>query len=721
MKYFAIILCIFSFSSLLSQNKLFYAGNEDQEAFYDIVQLSDGSILVAGAADNLNWIPNNITPIELQSHNIANNQGTNKVAFLLLLDSTLNQILEVVHLTKGAAENFKFIKSTNAPRTATADIYISGNTEDSDEGGYFIGKLNGNFVDALPTAFEWTKNIKCTSGSYPKTNQPWDVDSKGRVYYVRGDSHAWNWSAMYRLDANGEQGVVENWRTHWKVGGGEYRNTPASSYSGGIDSIDFSGIVFKRDGRCNMRSWNTEDYELWQSDGNGGTKKGKWPLDVLFDSPCDPQDSDNQSSNGPGYTDYSPGSTFTYGPASVTVDRRNDDLYLGLNAKSVLPQGQPDFEPAILKMDSTGLLEWWSRLYHEVRPDGSAHNSSPDQYIDGIAIDYSQALPFSQIVVNARCHGNNVENFWEGDEILNNPNANGYQNRFTGSTGNIHISWLGKLSSFNGNLIHSTYVAELGNSATGLGSAHPDPLMDNWPNPNAGWPELNTTRLIRNAIKTTSDGSILILGTGRRTMTTKNAYQKMPRPNEGGQSRWNDFVRLYSPTLENPLYSSIVVGSWDTLDANYPKNVSLHNSFKTAKGILVVGQHTGEDGELVSSEVPDWASNQSNGQSAIIGYFEAAEIENANDSPVVENPVTSIDNISKESFRFDIIPNPNDGYFELISNIPIQGLSVFNVYGQNVWSGNMEEIELQHLQGGVYFLLAESLNGEKYIQKMIIK
>jgi hypothetical protein len=245
--------------------------------------------------------------------------------------------------------------------------------------------------------------------------------------------------------------------------------------------------------------------------------------------------------------------------------------------------------------------------------------------------------------------------------------------------------------------------------------------MDNWPNPNAGWPELNTTRLIRNTIKTTSDGSILILGTGRRTMTTQNAYQKMPRPNEGGQSRWNDFVRLYSPTLENPLYSSIVVGGWDTLDANYPKNVSLHNSFKTAKGILVVGQHTGEDGELISSEVPDWASNQSNGQSAIIGYFEAAEIENANDSPIVDNPSTSIANISKESFRFDIIPNPNDGHFELISNVPIQNVSIFNVFGQNVWSGNKAEMALQHLQSGIYFLLAESLNGEKYLQKMIIK
>ena len=66
-----------------------------------------------------------------------------------------------------------------------------------------------------------------------------------------------------------------------------------------------------------------------------------------------------------------------------------------------MPDGNPDFEPAIMKMDNTGELLWWSRLYHEIRADGSIHNSSPDQYIDGLAIDYSVPNPNSTIVVNA--------------------------------------------------------------------------------------------------------------------------------------------------------------------------------------------------------------------------------------------------------------------------------------------------------------------------------
>ena len=167
-------------------------------------------------------------------------------------------------------------------------------------------------------------------------------------------------------------------------------------------------------------------------------------------------------------------------------------------------------------MDSSGTLQWWSRLYHEVRSDGSQHNSSPDQYVDGLAIDYSMSLPNSRLVVNARAHGNNVESLWEGNSIEANSGTNGFQNRFTGTSGNIHISWLGKLDTNDGSLYNSTYVAELGQTPTNVGAPLSDPLMDGWPNPNSGWLKLNTT----------TDGSVIIIGVGRRPMTTSSAYQK---------------------------------------------------------------------------------------------------------------------------------------------------------------------------------------------------
>jgi hypothetical protein len=238
----------------------------------------------------------------------------------------------VHHLPQGAAEDLRFIKLSNAPGTPTGDLYLSGNTEDSNTGGYFIGKLDNNFVNGDPTGFEWVSNVKCTAGGYPKTLQPWDVGSDGKVVYAYGDSHDYNWSAMYRTNADGTDGVVPHWRVHWPTGGGEFHGD-GPDYSGGLAGLDYSAIVFKRDPvRCELRSHSQADYEYWQPDGNGGTKKGKWPLDVLYDSPCDPLLNTN-TTDGPGYTGYSPGATFTYGPSSVCIDRRTNNMYIGFNAK----------------------------------------------------------------------------------------------------------------------------------------------------------------------------------------------------------------------------------------------------------------------------------------------------------------------------------------------------------------------------------------------------
>ena len=70
-------------------------------------------------------------------------------------------------------------------------------------------------------------------------------------------------------------------------------------------------------------------------------------------------------------------------------------------------------------------------------------------------------------------------------------------------------------------------MGELAEGATGLGSPHADPLLAGWPDPNTGWPTLNTTYTGKNRLKVTADGSVLMLGVGRRTITTTNAHQQM--------------------------------------------------------------------------------------------------------------------------------------------------------------------------------------------------
>ena len=643
-----LLLPFIPFQLLLSQNTVTYAGSSGKETFHDVIQLSDGTFVVSGSATDLAWLPASVTPTMLgNADNLHNALGTNQYAFLLHLSSNGQTILHAVHLPQGKAENIRYLKTTNVPGQTTGDLYISGRTEDSNanDGGYFIAKLNNNFLNGVPTSLVGRVNIWAEGN--PKEYQPWDVTNDGRVLYISGQSHAYDWAAAYMLDANGNRMVVNNWRTHWADNGAggttEIKQTPASSITG--YNVLYSGIVFKRWGRCDLRSWTATDFNATLPDGNGGTKKGRWPLDFLYNSPCDPA---APTHVGPGYTGYGMSTTPVNGPSNVVIDRRNNDLYIGMNVKSVLPDGLPDFEPAVIAMDADGELKWWSRLYHEITPSGDTVNSSPDQYVDALAIDYSPPASDGDLVVLARAHGNNVENLWEGNTIAINPSASGFQNQFTGSSGNIHLSWLGKLKITDGTLQHSTYIGEYAEGASGLGTPHPDTNLDGWENPNTGWPTLNSTRATKNMLRVTADGAVCVLATGRRTITTANAYQQMLHPGEG-QSAWNSFVRVYAPDLSVPLYSSLIVGQWNGTDGSGGDNTNLYGIWKTADGIVVVGDHkessstpgTAAGQPIPTANVPTWGSATPNGHSAIFGMLTATNLVNPADGNCTFSPLVS--------------------------------------------------------------------------------
>lgn len=706
-------------SSLIinSQNQIVsYAGGAGSEIFNDVLQLSNGHFIVVGAADDMNWIPKSASIVSLTNPGITNTSGT-RTAFLIEFDSTLQKILKVYRLPSGAAQDFRFIKVTNLDKEPTGAVYISGSTSY----GYFIGRLNNNFVSGSPTGFQWVKNVSANSGSYQKDNQPWDVGSDGKVVYATGESHGYNWAAIHRVNNQGIDEIVTNWRIHWKAAGGEFYGK-ASDYPGGISGLLYSGIVFKRDAtRCDLRSTNQADYDLWQPDGNGGTKKGKWPLDVLFNGPCDPGKTGNNTS-GPGYTGYSPAPIATYGPSSIAIDKRNNFIYIGFNAKSTLPGGMPDFEPAVMAMDNQGELLWWSRLYHEKRADGSLHLSSPDQYVDALAIDYSLPLTVGNLVVGARCHGNNTENFWEGNTIKAAPSASGFQNNFTGNTGDIHISWIGKLSLLSGTLKNSTYMAEYADNTGNLGKAHPDPNLDGWPNPNEGWPTVNTTRTSPNTLKVTADGSVIVLGKGRRTITTANAWQKMIKPGQG-TSAWNSFVRMYSPDLSKPLYSSLIVGKWNTATGADGDNVLLCGAFKTTEGIVVVGQHNGGGGQLPVVNVPAWGNTLYSGQSAVLTHFRSDNVSN----PIGDgNSLGLAANVfSKEALVF---PNPSDNTVTIsLDQAAIKTITVSTMEGRTALEKNFSngerktELDISSLSKGIYIIRIEDTNKKIVVEKFIRK
>jgi hypothetical protein len=492
--------------------------------------------------------------------------------------------------------------------------------------------------------------------SVTKEAHPWDVTNDGRVYYVSGQSHAYDWAALYCLDANGQRTAVDNWRTHWLRNGAEWRGTPASANPlGSADSVSFSGIVLKSWGRCELRSWTEEEFNALYPDGNGGLRKGAWPADFFFNAPCDPA---SPSAVSPGYNGYSPQSCCpVWSASSVAVDRRNNHVFVGMNFKSyAVPESSPDFEPAVLAFDHTGRLEWWSRLYHEITPAGDTVRSIPDQYVDALAIDYAH----DQLVVGARTHGNNVENLWEGNTVATNSSASGFQNRFTGTNGNIHLSWLGKLALNDGALRHATYFGELAEGTGSLGTPHPDPNLDGWPNPNSGWPDVNTTRMAKNALKVSSAGDVCVVAVGRRTITTANAYQKMVKPAFGGKSCWNNFVRVYDDALRVPKYSSLVVGVWDTLTQAGGGNVDLFGVYKTNLGVLCVGRQVAnasgvaEGNNLPVVNVTPWGQATPAGESAVLVYYQAENLFDDND--LITSGLNEPEAASTRPLR--VFPNP---------------------------------------------------------------
>jgi hypothetical protein len=705
-------------------NLVTYAGNSGKETFYDVLQITDGTFLVGGYADNLDWVSSQAPRVELTySGAIPNAQGSNRYGFLLHLSADLKTILQVVHFPKGAVEDIRFIKTNTLPYQPTGDLYLSCNTADPTGGGYLLAKLDHNFIDGIPGALVWKSAVWAKSG--PKDYHPWDVTSDGRVFFISGEAYGYDWSAVYCLDQQGQRAVVENWRTHWLKNGTEWKGTPASANPlGKVDSVDFSGIVLKTWGRCDLRSWTATEYNQFLPDGNGGTRKGVWPVDVLFNGPCDPA---NPAANSPGYSGYSAASCCpVYGGSCICIDKRNDQLYIGMNFKSTASPAygnSPDFEPAVIAMDASGKLQWWSRLYHEITPGGDTVESIPDQYIDALAIDYSQ----DQLVVGARCHGNNTENFWEGNQIAANPDAIGFQNQFTGSNGNIHISWLGKLRLADGALFHSTYLAEYAEGTGGLGTPHPEPNLDGWPDPNSGWPNVNTTRMARNGLKVSSNGDVCVLAQGRRTITTADAYQKMVKPQYGGQSCWNSFVRVYDAQYHLPKYSSLVVGVWDTLTQAGGGNTELFGVYKTSKGVVCVGRQTADangvpaGNNLPVTNVPGWGTAAPLNESAVLVYYQSASLFNPKDA------ITTDTREATGAGRLRVYPNPASDQIHLIFEYE-KGLELTcrykltDILGRDIQAGTLTEATLHMgpLPDGIYSLQVQTVGGA-FIGKVLVE
>lgn len=609
--------------------RVFYAGGAGAERFNDVLALSDGTYLIAGQADSLDWLPPQTPRVALSGSGIVSTSPGN-IGFVLHVSSALDQVLDVVHFPAGSVRDVYRLRQTSPPGQPTGAIYLSG-TRDGATPGYFIGRLDNNWLGGRPSALSWVHNADAAAGSSYQLLQPWDVGGDGAVVFGRGKEYDANWAVMERLNAQGQRVVVNHWHAHWFddpaiAGDQEWDGTPATTYSG-AQPLKYSGLVLKAQRRGSLRSTTQADYDLLQPDGNGNDgRKGRFPDDYYFSGPCQ-LSAAGTCPGGPGYTGYRINQP-TQRLGGVAIDRRTGNVYFGYSTQTRLPGGEPDYEPAVVAMAADGRLLWWNRLYRE-----TPANSSPDQYVDAVAIDYAN----DELVVLARSHGNNTDNLWRGNAIAARPGARGFQNQFTGTNGNIHLSWLGKFALAGNQLRAATYVGEFVEGSNNYGALLTDPQLSDWPDPNSGWPNLNTTRNC-NDLDVAADGRIAVTCKGRRTITTRAAWQTMPPPVGAGASQvgsWNAFVRVYASDLSNVVYSSLLTGRWDTTTGVGGDNIRVDGVAVAGDHLIAAGSHAAcssvdsvctsalvaaaaaRPADLPTGNLPAWGTGVSNGQSAV--------------------------------------------------------------------------------------------------------
>ena len=591
-----------------------YTGAAGDDRLAGAFALSDGTWLVCGAAADLAWLPAGIPTLELSGAAVAglNSSASGATGFVLQLSADGATVLRCLQFPAGKVTNVQRLRSTGQPGAATGDLYLSGRlanaSSDSSSGdGYFIARLSDNFVAAAPTGLTWAVNVPCrqVDGQHEQI-QPWDVRSDGKVIYAQGQAYGADWLEVAVRGADGQPTTMEHWPVHWTAGGAESRYVAASAVPGGAAR---SAILFKTNRAGGLRSTTDVDLTRWGSDANGLPRRGAFPEDIFF--------SQNvlAGNTGPGYTGYRTGTNPTARIGQIVIDRRDNGLYLGWSDQSKLPDGLPDFEPAVAAFSADGALRWWDRLYQDftdtngngVYDDGESRNSTPDQYVDALAIDASG----DRLVVLGRCHGNNTNNLWRGNQIALSPGGSGFQNQFTGTNGNIHIQWLGSYDLGSGRIRAATYVADYKGWETNAGgtltqAVIPSGPLAGWPSPNAGWADVTTTRCTTELL-VDGQGRVWVAGASARPFTSTGAYQENVKPSVG-EGQGGAFLRVYPRDLSTILYGTLVRAPW-TAGAAYNSSggATLAGWAVHGSAVMAVGwTATGATG-IPSARVPAWA------------------------------------------------------------------------------------------------------------------
>lgn len=686
-------------TAMAQQNSVTYADAAGRDRFLGSLRLSNGTVLVGGRSQNLSWVPSSVPVTTLtipqvpsavfdSASGINSRDTTGSIAYVLHMDANMQNILAVVRFPAGTVVDVSKIKTNTVPGAPTGDIYISGrranplqprraNGDNTNQHGYYVAKLNANFLSGTPTGCEWTYDLRAqfirnNTSAWPYfgagsdagilNNQPWDVTADGKLWAVIGREFSDDWSQLLiakpvqwngltrmvfdtagglpvhtvRVNANptnidsvGTNRISEYRVRYPRLGDSLSITIRNRNYRVAVDSILQSSVLLKMNrGGSNMRSYSQADHDLQLNDENGNPgRKGKYPMDYFYSSPCIIP----CNSAGPGYTGYAirtnNNNTANERVVSLQVDKRTGEVYYGTSVWSTHPSSagnQQDFEPAIVALAANGEIRWWARGYKE-----DAAGSPAMQLIDHVDIDYTN----NHLVVVGRSIGDGVNNFWKGNELNANPGGNGFQNAMTGDSVQRSVSdvrWLAKYRMADGVILRSTYVGELAQDA--LLTARLTGNLEGFGNPNAGSPALGRETKIT-TLRVNADGTVLVSGVSSgRIATTDNAYQPMFKP-EGVAPNdtlvgTNSFVRVYNADLSQVIYSSLLSNVWDPSTGNGGGTVEITDFMAgpTAGTYQAIGWQRAsvtrpavtDGGILPTVNIPAWGTKNPRGDAAVL-------------------------------------------------------------------------------------------------------
>ncbi len=656
----------------------------DSLKFNDIMELSDGTFLIAGETQgNLSWT--GVVPTVMQTKSLKKDSFPDKTTgFILHMTKDMKTVSHCIIIPDSLVENIYKIRTNSKIGEATGSLYISGKCRNDSAKGYFIAKLDKNFLNGVPAKCDWLKYVIANDidnfnqfcyynyESHHRIEQPWDVDNLGRVVYVeRTEFTHSKWVRILRLKANGAQDYMpdafyQDFFYSYDSNAYDSKSSlnfvdttlfhPLASDSiklrlhfvdkTGADSIAFrtvkpdsiiSSYMFKHGGTAGraIRSLDKAGMLVVNTDENGNQRKaGNLPYDYIYKYPFyDPVNYPTQLNSiiGNGVYDHNPasGQMNTARIGDITIDRRNNNVYFG--ATMGISNGAwqysfynnfPCINGALIDLESfvVAMNDSGKINWWARTYQTDARISQAAQLIDKLAIDYKN----DKLVVLGRTYDTAVNNFWEGNKLIANPGGHGFKNRYTGLFNETEYSWLGKFDLDTLSIRRSTYIAEYRSNYRTSDSLLGDPNLDGWADPNRA--NSNIGKTVCHDMKVDTSGNVYVACYGERTITTIDAYQKMIKPDRDmsmdSVASANNFVRIYNSDLNNIYYSSLITGEWDPLNGEGGNNTHINRLLISGRHLYAVGYHSGSGFDVATLNVPSWGDDQINSQSALFAKLD---------------------------------------------------------------------------------------------------